>query len=71
MRCYGHVLRKEDVHILRTALQFEVRSQRKKRSQKITRKKQVEDENMMVGFGKEDVRCRSKLIVNQIATRLG
>ena len=45
VRWYGHVLRREDGHILRRALDFEVEGQRKKGRPKRTWKKQVEVEN--------------------------
>ena len=43
------MLRKEDGHILRRALNFEVECQRKKGRPKRTWKKQVEEESMKVG----------------------
>ena len=46
---YGHVLRREDSHVLRRALDFDVESQRKKGRLKWTWKKQVEEEGMYVG----------------------
>ena len=49
VRWYGHVLRREDGHILIRALDFEVESQRKKGRLKGTWKKQVEEESVMVG----------------------
>ena len=33
---YGHVLRREDGHVLRRAIEFEVESKRKKMRQKMT-----------------------------------
>ena len=58
---YGHVLRREDVHVLRMALDFEVDYQGKNVSQNLTWKKQVEEEIMnQVGLRREDVLCRSK-----------
>ena len=44
VRWYGHVLRREDGHVLRRAYDFEVEGQRKKGRQKRTWKKQVDDE---------------------------
>ena len=41
VRWYGHVLRGEDGHVLRRALDFDVEDQRKKGRQKKTWKKQV------------------------------
>ena len=43
---YGHVLRREDGHVLRWALDFEVEGQRKKWRPKRTLKKQVEEESV-------------------------
>ena len=42
---YGHVLRREDGHVLRMALYFKVEGQHKKCRRKTTRKKQVEEES--------------------------
>ena len=39
--CYGHVLRREDGHVLRRSIDFEVEYQRKKGRPKKTWKKQV------------------------------
>ena len=57
VRWYGHVLRREDGHVLRRALDFEVDSQRKKGRSKRTWKRQVEEENMKVGMSREDALC--------------
>ena len=46
VRCYGHVLRRYDGHVLRRALSFEVERQRKKVRPKRTWKKQVEEESI-------------------------
>ena len=54
------VLRREDGHIMRRALDFEVEGQRKKVWQKRTWKRQVEEESVKVGLKMEDVFCRSK-----------
>ena len=58
--CYDHVLRREDGHILRRALDFEVESQRKKWRLKSIWKKQVESESVKVDLRMEDALCRSK-----------
>ena len=70
--CYGHVLWREDGHILRRTLDFEVEGQRMKRRLKRTWKKQVEEESVKVGLRKEDAPCRSKWNVGlyQIAAEL-
>ena len=49
-RWYGHVLRWEDGHVLRFALDFEVEVQRKKGRLRRMCKKQVEEESMKVGL---------------------
>ena len=67
VRLYGHVLRREDGHVLRSALDFEVEGQRRK-----GRKEQVEEDSVKVGFRREDVFCRSGWCVgiNKIAAGL-
>ena len=50
VRWYGNVLRREDDHILRRALNFEVEGQRKKGRPKRTWKKLVEEESVKVGL---------------------
>ena len=59
VRCYGHVLRREDDHLLRRALDFEVEDQRKKGRPKRTWKKQVKEKSMKVGLRRIDALCRS------------
>ena len=60
VRWYGHVLRREDGHILRRALDFEIECQRKKGRPKRTWKRQVEEESMKVGLRRKDALWRSK-----------
>ena len=48
-RWYGHVLRRDDGHVLRKALEFEVKDKRK---QGRTKKMQVEKESKSVGLGR-------------------
>ena len=69
---YGHVLRREDGHVLRRALHFEVEGQRKKGKPKRTWKKQVEEESMKVGLRRKDAIYRSKwsVVVHNIAAGL-
>ena len=43
VRWYGHVLRRDDGHVLRKALEFEVKAKRKQRRPKKTWKIQVEE----------------------------
>ena len=56
---YGHVLRREDGHVLRRALDFEVEGQRKKGRPKRTWKKHVEEESVKIGLRRKDALCRS------------
>ena len=72
VRWYGHVLSREDGHILRRALDFEVEGQRKKGRPRRMWKKQVEEESMKVGLRRTDVLCRSKwsVSINKIDTGL-
>ena len=51
---YGHVLRGEDGHVLRTALDFEVKGQRMKGRLNRTWKEQVEEESVKVGLRREN-----------------
>ena len=54
------MLRREDDHVLRRALDFEVEGQRKKGRPKRTWKKQVEEESVKIGLRMVDALCRSK-----------
>ena len=65
---YGHVLRREDGHVLRRALIFEVGGQRKIERPKRTWKKQIKEESLR----REDALSLSKwsVGVNQIAAGL-
>ena len=69
---YGHLLRREDGHILSRVLDFEVESQRMKGRSKRTWKKQVKEESVKVGLRREDALCCSKwsVGVNKIAAGL-
>ena len=60
---YGHVLRREDGHVLRRALKIEVEGQMKKGRLKRTWKKQVEEECVKVGLRREYALYRSKCSV--------
>ena len=66
------MLRIEDGHVMRRALEFEACGQRKKGRLRRTWRKQIGVESMKVGLSREDTLCRSKwsVGVNQIATRL-
>ena len=57
VRLYGHVLRREDGHVLRRALDFEVEGERKKGRSKRTWKKQVEEESLKIGLRREVELC--------------
>ena len=57
---YGPVLRREDGHVLRMALYFEVEGQRKKGRPSRTSNKQVQDESVEVGLRRIDAFCCSK-----------
>ena len=63
---------REDGHVIRMALDFEVKGKRKKGRLKRTWKKQVEEESMKVGLRRKDALCRSKwsVGVNKIAAGL-
>ena len=57
---YGHVLRREDDHIVRRALGLKVEGQKKKRRLKKTRKKQDEEDSEKAEMRRGDTVCRSK-----------
>ena len=54
VRWYGHVLRRDDGHVVRKALEFEVRGKRKPGRPKKMCKMQVEKERKSVGLEKKD-----------------
>ena len=54
VRWYRHVLRRDDGHVLRKALEFEVKLKRKQGRPRKTWKMQVEKESKSVGLKKED-----------------
>ena len=66
------MLRRENGHILRRVLYFEVEGQRRKGRPKRTWKRQVNEESMKVGLRRKDEFCLSKWIVdvNKIAAGL-
>ena len=72
VRWYRNVLRREDGHVLRRALDFEVEGERKKGTLKRTWKKQVDEESVKVGLRKEETlfRSNSSVGINQIAAGL-
>ena len=69
---YCHVLRREDGHAMRRALDIEVEGQRKKGRPKSTRKREVDEESVKVGLRRGDALCLSKwsVGVNEIAAGL-
>ena len=54
VRWYGHVLRSDDGHVLRKALEFEVKGKRRRGRPRKTWRSQVEKESKSVGLEKED-----------------
>ena len=54
VRWYGHVLRRDDGHVLRKALELEVKGKRRRGQPRRTWKTQVERESKNVGLEKED-----------------
>ena len=73
VRCYGHVLRRDDGHSLRKALEFEVKSKRKRRRPKKTWKTQVEKESKRVGLEEKDSMngARWRVGVREVAAKVG
>ena len=69
VRWYRHVLRRDDGHVLRKVLEFEVRGKRKQGRLKKTWKMQVEKESKSVGVEKKDAmnRVRWRVGVGEIA----
>ena len=72
VRWYRHFLRRDDGHVLRKALEFEVKGKRKRGRPKKTWKTQVEKESKNVGLEKEDAlnRARWRLGVGEIGGRV-
>ena len=70
VRWYRHVLRRDDEHVLRKVLEFEVRGKRKPRRPKKTWKMQVEKESKSIGLEKKDAMnwARWRTGVREIAT---
>ena len=60
VRWYGNVLRRDDGHVLRKALEFEVKGKRKRGRPGKTWKTQVEKESKSVGLEKEDALNRAR-----------
>ena len=72
VRWYRHVLRRDDGHVLRKALEFEVKGKRKQGQPRKTWRLQVEKESKSVGLKKEDAknRARWRVGVGKIAGRV-
>ena len=72
VRWFVHVLRRDDGHILRKVLEFEVKSKRKRGRPKKTWKTQVEKESKSLGLEKEDAmnQVRWRVGVGEIAVRV-
>ena len=70
---YGHVSRRDDGHVLRKALEFEVKGKRKQGRPKKMWKTRVEKESKSVGLKKEDAlkQARWRVGVGEIAGRVG
>ena len=66
------MLRRDDCHVLRKALEFEVKGKRKRRRPRKTWRSQVE-ESKSVGLKKEDAKnqARWRVGVGEIASRVG
>ena len=73
VRWYGHVLRRDDGHVLRKAVEFEVKGKRKRGRPRKTWRSQVVKESKSVGLKKEDAknRARWRVGVGEIAGRVG
>ena len=67
------MLRRDDGHVLRKALEFEVKGKRKRRQPKKTWKTQVEKESKSAGLEKKDAknRARWRVRVGEIAAKVG
>ena len=73
VRWYGHVLNSVDGHVLKKALEFEVKGKRKREQPKKTWKTQVNKENKSVDLEKEDIMNRARWRVGdgEIAVKVG
>ena len=73
VRWYRHVLRRDDGHVLRKALELEMKGKRKRGQPKKTWKTQVEKESKSVDLEKKDAmnRARWRVGVRKIADKVG
>ena len=60
VRWYGNVLRRDDGHVLRRALEFEVKGKRKQGRSKKMWKTQVEKESKSFGLEKKEAMNRAR-----------
>ena len=60
VRWYGYLLRREDGHVLKRVLDFEVECRRKKGRPKRTWIRRIEEDRMKVGLKRNDALRRSK-----------
>ena len=67
------MLRRDDGHVLRKALEFKVKGKRKRGRPRKTWKMQVEKDSKSVGLKKEDAknRARWRVGIGEIAVRVG
>ena len=69
VRWYGHVLRRDNGHVLRKTLKFEVKGKRKRGQGE---KMQVDTESKSVGLEEDALnRARWRVGVGEIAVRVG
>ena len=73
VRWYRHVLRRDDGHVLRKLLEFEVKGKMNRGRLKKTWKMQVETESKSVGLEKEDAlnRARWRVGVGRLLPKWG
>ena len=72
MRQYRDVLRRDDEHVLRKVLEFEVKGKRKRGRPKKMWKMQVEKKSKSVGLEEDALnRARWRVGVGEIAVRVG
>ena len=60
VRWYGHVLRKDDEHVLRKAMEFELDAKRKRGRPKKMWQRQVGEDSALVGLRKDDAQDRGR-----------
>ena len=57
VRWYGHMMKREDGHVLSRVLYLETEGQRKKGRPNMIWKKQSDEESVKIGLRKEDAHC--------------